>query len=272
MGKASRKNKTPEIVKKQRNLFPLIITAIVVAIVLIIGITVIALNTNHAQQNNADQATTAPSGVTNDGFVINKDGLVPTVTNQPVDVTLTESTYNSDKNNISLYVDYACPHCAEFEKANLQQIEKWLQDGTIDTLTIHPMAFLTNYSQIGGNALSCVAEYDPKNILKAHETLTTNFDKGLNVKQTLNVLQEAGVSNNDEFTACVRGGKYNDFIAKATARAQNGPIPSSSIQKISGTPTVLVNGQRYTQSPTDANAFAAFVTTTTATKPQETQE
>ncbi len=267
MGKASRKNKTPAIVTKQRNWFPLIVTAIVVVVVLAIGITVVALNANHAQQNNAEQATSAPSGVVNDGFVVNKDGLVSTEENQPVETTLSESTYDSEENNISLYVDYACPHCAEFDEANFPQIQEWLQDGTIDTVTIHPLAFLTSYSQLGGNAISCVAEYDPKNILKAHEALTANFDQGLNARETLNVLEEAGVTNDDEFTSCVRGGKYNTFITEATVRAQEGPIPASTIQNITGTPTVLVNGQRYSQNPTDANAFAAFVTAVTT--PQE---
>jgi protein-disulfide isomerase len=39
----------------------------------------------------------------------------------------------------------------------------------------------------------------------------------------------------------------------------NGPLPNTTVSAVTGTPTVLVNGQQYQGSLTDAGAFAAFV-------------
>lgn len=260
MGKASKskQNKKPVAYKQPKDRFALwvsLATAVVAAIIIVI---VVITTTNVNKQSNVDASTTTPNGVVNDGFVINKDGLVPAEPTS-IDTALAQSTYDSTQNNISLYIDYACPHCAEFEEANIGQLENWLKDGTVDTVTIHPISFLTQYSVDGANALSCVANYEPTRILEAHKLLISHHADPLSPAKISNMLKDNGYNMTDEFNTCIRGGEYENFILKATERAQTGPIPQSTgVATISGTPTVLVNGQRYPQAPTDAEAFKAF--------------
>ena len=68
-------------------------------------------------------------------------------------------------------------------------------------------------------------------------------------------------------------------MSASTARALKGPLPNTEVEKVQGTPTVLVNGQQYSGSLTDADAFSAFVlqvaseaysTTTPAPTPEPT--
>jgi hypothetical protein len=49
-------------------------------------------------------------------------------------------------------------------------------------------------------------------------------------------------------------------VQEASQRALNGPIPFSDVDKVIGTPTVIVNGQKFNYStPFSADEFAAFI-------------
>lgn len=260
MGKASRTKTSakPIIITKQRNWFPWIITGISVLVVIAITLTVIFINQSNKP---GEQATIAPQGVANDGYVVTTTGLDITLPQQKVNTTLEASTYDSTTNNLSIYLDYSCTHCADFEQANFDQAEQWLQEGTIDSLTLHPVAFLTPYSANAANALACVAQNDPTNILNAHKTLMNNWDQGLSNKEILPLLEEAGVNQTDAFTNCVKASTYADFVTQSTERARSGPIPNSSIENIQGTPTILLNGQKYPGDPADNETFTNYVLT-----------
>jgi protein-disulfide isomerase len=266
MGKASRaKNSRQEKigkykVKQQKDRFPLIVGSFVAVLALAITGLVIYFNVNDAQQTNVAASTVSPAGVVNDGFVINKDGLVDAAPSK-IDATLTASEYSSDKNNISLYIDYACPHCADFEKANISQIETWLDNGTVDTVTVHPLAFLTQYSLDAANAFSCVANYEPNRILKAHEVLMDKHDAGLGNKQIVQLLKDNDFQLTDDFTKCIRGSEFEKFVLASTERAQTGPIPATEpgTKNITGTPSVFVNGYKYQNDPANGEIFKTFV-------------
>jgi protein-disulfide isomerase len=183
------------------------------------------------------------------------------------DPTPTTQSNGSGKANITMYVDYQCPFCNQFETANATQIGQWLNGG-IATVEIHPIAILdssssgTKYSTRAANAAACVANYDPNTFYAVNSALFANQPAeggtGLTDSKILSVLKGAGASS-AAITKCVNDQTFKDWVASATTRVLTKPLPNSSMAKLTGTPTVIVNGKQYTGSLTDANAFLQFV-------------
>lgn len=260
MGKASKtKTKlTQQSMKQPKDRFALWVTLGTVVTTIIIIVTIVLLNTLQTQTTQGEAFTTTPTGTVNDGLVVNQEGIIPSGPTS-IDTPLQPSEYTSDKNNISLYMDYACPHCAEFEETNMAQIEEWLKNGTINTVTLHPVAFLSQYSIDAGNAISCAAEYTPTQTVQAHKILMANHANQPQPADIVTLFKNEGITS-PELTTCINSGQYENFILAATERAQTGPIPASTgVNQITGTPTVLVNGVKYSGPPTDATGFNDFV-------------
>ena len=59
-------------------------------------------------------------------------------------------------------------------------------------------------------------------------------------------------------------------MTTATARALNGPIANSNVEKVTGTPTVIVNGLKYEGPVNDLASFQAFVVQAAGTTFNET--
>jgi protein-disulfide isomerase len=81
---------------------------------------------------------------------------------------------------------------------------------------------------------------------------------GLTNAKILSILKKAGAGGAD-IEKCVNDQKFSAFVAASTKRALTKPLPNSTLDKVTGTPTVIVNGTQYTGSLTDAKAFATFV-------------
>lgn len=270
--KASR-NQTKPAVKKQRDWFPIWIGIAVVAVLAVVGGFFVFQSTANHEQSTAKASKVTPANTINDGFTITKDGIVKA---EPYDINkkLTASKYTSDKTNITMYIDFACPHCAEFEENNMSQIEDWLASGEIDSVSVHPMAFLSQYSLDAANAYSCVAQYDPNNLLKAQKALTNARLATPSGQKLVKVLTDAGIKPSDELSTCVKSGKFNSFIEALTKKAQSGPIPETSLAEnvgVSATPTVFVNGEKYPGNP-DAKVFAQYVSLVKQGQTNDTME
>jgi protein-disulfide isomerase len=181
--------------------------------------------------------------------------------------TPTTQDNSSGKANITMYVDYQCPYCNQFETANATQIGQWLNGG-IATVEIHPIAILDNsssgtmYSTRAANAAACVANDDPNKYYAVNSALFANQPAeggtGLTDSKILSVLKGAGASS-AAITKCVNDQTFKNWVGSATTRVLTKPLPNSTMPKLTGTPTVIVNGKQYTGSLTDANAFLQFV-------------
>ena len=168
--------------------------------------------------------------------------------------------------SIVVYLDYQCPFCKDFETTNGESIATWVSGG-IATLEVHPVAKLdtasqgTRYSSRAANAAACVANYKPTLFLGVNAALYVNQPAegtaGLTDSELLTVLA-AESADSGEIQNCVRTEEFKDWVAAATERT-NGAIPNSELTELPGTPTVLVNGQRYLGSLTDASEFLKFV-------------
>lgn len=247
---------------KPKDWFVILVTAGVMALIAAITIFLVIQNNQETEIiSSTKSSSVSPKNAANDGFTITKAGLTESAAYKN-STTFESEPYSSEKTNISMYIDYACHNCAEFEEENLPQIQGWLDSGEIDSFSIRPMAFLSPYSVEAANAASCVAEYDPNNFLKAHSAMTLAYEDSPSGKRLIAVLKEAGVNTSlENLTSCILGEQFNKFVEAATKRAQSGPIPETSLAStvgIKGTPTVFINGEQYAGNP-DKTVFASFV-------------
>ncbi|TCB90094.1 disulfide bond formation protein DsbA [Micromonospora zingiberis] len=173
-----------------------------------------------ALSSQGSREFTAPPGATGDGT-----GIV--VGNGPV--------------TIDIYEDYLCPACKQFEQTSGATIDKLINDGKV-RVVYHPVAYLnrfssTEYSTRASAASGCAAEGG-----EFHAFGKALFDKqppensaGLSNDELIDIGAEVGL-NRDSFGACVRDGKFKPWTAHVSEEATRA--------KVTGTPTVLVNGQQ----------------------------
>jgi protein-disulfide isomerase len=132
---------------------------------------------------------------------------------------------------VTVFADFHCPHCVEFEEDYGPVLEKARQAGRI-RLEVFPMSFIDPGSTAAANAFGCAAEagFAPGYYagLFGNPILRWSDD------QLLALPEAVGATSTPEFAACVTGrakAGWADSI-NATA-AQRG---------VSATPTVLVDG------------------------------
>jgi len=220
--------------------------------------------------NSVKPASPGPRNMLSDGILIG-EGFTATPTaalkagDDPVPNVRDES---SGVIRIQMYVDYFCPICGSFEKANGEQLSTWIETGAAD-VEIFPMAILdrasqgTKYATRAANAAACVADSSPDQYYAYNTVLFENQPEegteGLTDEELISLTKEAGVTNAGEIASCIDEQKFKNWVEDARARAQNGPVPNSDVKSVVGTPTVIVNGVKYTGALNDAKAFSAFV-------------
>jgi Protein-disulfide isomerase len=206
------------------------------------------------------------------------DGIVLTSTTKAVHTpalnagekpTPTTQSDNGSVAHVTIYLDYQCPYCQQFESTNATQIGQWLDQG-LATLEIHPIAILDNsslgnrYSSRAANAAACVANYQPDSYFKVNTTLYANQPaentNGMSNAKLLSLLKDGGVSS-AAVTKCVNDEQFKGWVTASTQRASTQPVPNSKpvIAGVNATPTVLVDGSQYKGQLTDASAFQSFV-------------
>jgi protein-disulfide isomerase len=215
-------------------------------------------------------ASPGPRNMLSDGILIG-EGLTatPTAALKPgADPVPNLRDDDDDVIRIQMYVDYFCPICGQFEKANGDQLTTWLESGAAN-VEIFPMAILdrasqgTKYATRAANAAACVADSSPDQYYDFHNALFANQPEegtpGLTDSELIALTEEVGVDKPGVVADCISELKFKNWVADARTRAQNGPIVDSNVEKIAGTPTVIVNGLKYTGALDDAKAFSAFV-------------
>ena len=218
-------------------------------------------------------ASRTPQNMAGDGITIGHDFTAvrsgaAAVTRSP-DPT---STAKPDTVAITVYSDFLCPICGNFEKTDTSYIQGLVKSGAA-TITFHPIAILnaqsqsTKYSQRAANAAACVANYSPDAYFAFNTAL---FDHqpaegtpGLTDARLVSLIEGVdGISQTSRIQTCVTDGTFSAWVTAATQRALAGPIVGSSIGRVRGTPTILVNGEQYKYSlPFTKSEFQNFVVT-----------
>ncbi len=254
-----------------------IVIGVVVLVIAAIVVAVILGTQQGASTRPATAAELGPKNMASDGVLLTGSGGQIVTTRTPAvkigHPVATDTSAHSATVNIVEYIDYQCPVCLGFEKANLANTAALVADGTA-TLEIHPVSILdrssqgTRYSSRAANAAACVANFDPDSFLNAtaalYEYQPAEGSVGLSNAQILTVLGKANVKG-ATITACVDKETYRTWVSATTAAVEDGTFEhvATAPTSFAGTPTVFVNGVQYAGSITDAAAFTAFVTAQT---------
>src|SRR5690606_26390370 len=143
------------------------------------------------------------------------------------------------------------------------------------TVEIHPVAILdrlssgTRYSTRAANAAACVANYSPSEFFAFNSLMFEHQPEpdttGLSDDAMIEITRTAGVEKASRIATCIRAQEFKIWVEAATTRALSQPVAGSSLDKIPGTPTVLVNGQLYNYTLDDQTRefkpleFQAFI-------------
>ncbi len=146
---------------------------------------------------------------------------------------------------LEVYLDYMCPYCGRFERANSGELERLVAAGTA-RLELYPLSFLdrfsagTRYSTRAANAVATVADRAPEAVLAFNRALFNaqpeEGSPGLSDDEIAALALAAGVPQGvvDAFDERM----FEPWLTASTAAVfQSG---------ITGTPTVKINGSAFT--------------------------
>lgn len=250
--------------KKERRTRFLVQGGVIVAAIAIVAVIALVL------VNSTRPPGPGPRNMASDGIQLGQ-GAVATVT-PGIAAGATPSPSKLDTSSgvldIQIYVDYMCPVCGAFEKANGEYITGLLENGKTN-LELHPISFLdrvsqgTKYSTRATNAAACVADNAPDQFYAFHNLLYANQpaenSTGLTDEQLIDLTKQAKVGNADAIKKCIQDQQFKNWVEAATKRASTGPLPNTDTKSVGGTPTVLVNGLMYNGPLDDLASFKAFV-------------
>ena len=132
---------------------------------------------------------------------------------------------------VTLFVDFHCPHCAEFEESYGSVLDEARQAGRI-RVEIYPMSFIDEGSAAAANAFGCAAQagFGPPYFdgLFANPTLRWSDE------QLLALPAAVGITATPTFEQCVTGRTNADWVESVNAAAAE--------PGVSSTPTLLVDG------------------------------
>jgi protein-disulfide isomerase len=173
---------------------------------------------------------------------------------------------------IVVYVDYQCPICQAFDVPNAAQMRSWVDTGAA-TLEIRPISFLdraslNEYSSRAANAAFCVANFEPDSFFDLHALLMEDQpmegQEGHDDNKLFDFANQAGAGT-EEVKGCIQAKSFADYIQQHTEFVLSTPQQGVSV---TGTPTILVNGNQYTWNTGDElvspERFAQFVSSSMA--------
>jgi predicted transcriptional regulator with HTH domain len=161
---------------------------------------------------------------------------------------------SEDKVYIDIYLDYLCPYCKMFEEIQGQVLKDVSNANDNVVVTYYPVSFLSEYSLVLSNAITCVAEYQPEAFWEVNEALFTiqpedGAGRTLGGSQVKNIVSGlfSGFNFNQEVSSCVKDMRFQDYLAASTLALSSSPAPFTQNVQVSGTPFVLINGEIVSQ-------------------------
>lgn len=224
--------------KRQRNL---ITVAIVVVVVALVGVGGFAVK-KAADDRATETKVITPKGTTKDY------GLLYT----PQDAGATAAaTKGKTPVNVTLYEDYQCPICKQFESVYGAALDALVKSGDAE-IEYRMLNFLddnggsTNgYSGRAASAALCVFESDgATEYKKIHDALYAAQPEertdGPEAPEIIDTFKSAGATMTPALEKCITQERFKPWVVKATDASRKADI--------SGTPTVLVDGKKVESS------------------------
>jgi protein-disulfide isomerase len=214
---------------KERRRRTLVVSAVVVVV---LGLLLAAGYAVQSSRDTTGQATTPPSGVV-DKYAVprGQDGA-------PVTVTVFE--------------DFMCPFCGDFEAASEPVLAKYIQNGDVQ-VHYRVLSFLdrassgTEYSTRSMNAIGVVLDTSGREVAaRFHDLLFAHQPQegssGLSDGELVDLAVQAG-ADKSAVDGPIRGLRFEQWVKNATDDA--------SKQGVNSTPTVLVDGKKIEFSTID---------------------
>jgi protein-disulfide isomerase len=151
---------------------------------------------------------------------------------------------------ITLYEDFHCPHCADFEEQFGPTISQAQESGAA-RVELYPMAFIDEGSVTAANAMACAAEAGFGQAyylgLFANHTLQWSDPQLIDLAAKV-----AGSPPSDAFKTCVMRRAHADWVTSMNAAAdQNG---------VTQTPTMLINDKNVDLASLTPDSLKAMIT------------
>jgi protein-disulfide isomerase len=149
---------------------------------------------------------------------------------------------------VTLFVDFHCPHCAEFDQQYAQVLDHARQSGRA-RLEIYPMAFIDEGSASAANAFACAAEagFGPG----YYAGLFANRNLSWNDDQLLALAGAVGGTASPQFTGCVTGRTHAGWVDSINTAATQ--------QDVTSTPALFVDGARVDVTKLTPDRLAAMI-------------
>ncbi len=207
---------TNPLLEQKKRVPPGVVVVIVLVLALVAGVAFQYLR-GHSKVDAGDQPRAEPAvitgpGQTGKGVTVGKAGA---------------------KAQIDLYLDFRCPHCAEFEEMTGATVDKLVADGTA-TLTYWPLAFVNpEASPRLANAFAAAAA-NGKALTYADE-MYGDFSKSWTNDQLIELGKQLGIGD-AKFQQAIQGNTYGSWVESVGKAAD--------ARGVTGTPTVFVNGKQ----------------------------
>jgi protein-disulfide isomerase len=167
---------------------------------------------------------------------------------------ITKEGSTEPKAVLSMYEDFLCPACGNFEKQFGPTVNKLIDSGAV-AADYYMVSILDasgdGYSSRAGNAAYCVADENKDAFRRFHAALYTpgiqpkkNSGQYPDNARLIEIARQAGVAG--KVTDCINKGNYVNMV-KGLGGATN----------VQATPTIRINGQDY--SPTTPDALVAKI-------------
>ncbi|MFC8799114.1 DsbA family protein [Promicromonospora sp. NPDC057138] len=209
-------------------------------IILIVAVVMIFME---GQKTAMEKVDNFPAGVVEEtGIPVGADGVA--------------GTENEGAKTLDVYVDFMCPICGQFEQLNGASITEMREAGDV-TLVVHPISILdrmsdgTEYSTRAASAAAWVADQAPKQFSAFHDAMFASQPEeqtpGLSDEQIAQIAEQAGVPA--DVAAGITDGDaratFGEWVEASTEVATSDPDLANPQTGQFGTPTVLIDGERF---------------------------
>ncbi len=155
-------------------------------------------------------------------------------------------------NVITVYSDFACSHCHDFEKAYGQTLGTIVQAGGT-SIDYWPLGSLSEGSARASNAMACAAERQPQFGVAMYNGIFGNYGLDWSNDQLISLATQLSNGNLPQgFETCVTSGAHAAWVKSILAVAKAGPAAN-------GTPAVYVNGKPFDLTTGTVDSLTAML-------------
>ena len=159
--------------------------------------------------------------------------------------------YAGAANVVTIYSDFACTHCAEFETTYGQTLATLQTSGQI-AIEYWPLGFGSAGSARASNAMACAAERDPKFAVSLYDGFFANMGYDWSNDQIMSMSTQLQPTLPDGYEACVTSGTHAAWVTGLYTLAKAGDASG-------GTPAVYVNGKAFDLTTGTAQSLQALL-------------